>query len=148
METTSFKTIHYITNHWWLILFSGVLLMGMGILVILLPVQSYIALSLIFSFIMLTAGVFEIIFSIINYTALNGWGWTFTGGIIDLIIGIYLFSYPGITMAVLPLIVGFWLFFRGIIAIGNAIDMRRYGFSDWGWLLFTGLIIILLASLI
>ncbi|MFI5139031.1 MAG: HdeD family acid-resistance protein [Sphingobacteriales bacterium] len=148
METTSFKAVHNIVDHWWLILLSGLLLIGMGVWVILLPVPSYIALSFTFSFIVLAAGLFEIVFSIVNYRVLNSWGWTLTGGIIDLIIGLFLLLNPGVTMVVLPLIFGFWILFRGIIAVGNAINIRRYGFSDWGWLLITGLIIIILASLI
>ena len=148
METASFKTVHNIVDHWWLILLSGVLLIVMGTWVILLPVESYIALSFTFSFIVLAAGLFEIVFSMVNYKVLNSWGWTLTGGIIDLIIGLFLLLNPGITMVVLPIILGFWILFRGVIAVGNAINIRRYGFSDWGWLLITGLIIIALASLI
>lgn len=149
MDVVPYKTTgRNIISHWWLILLSGVLLIGLGVLVIISPVQSYISLSFSFSFIILAAGVFEIIFSISNYNVLKSWGWILTGGIIDFFIGIYLLSYPGITMVILPLVVGFWMLFRGIIAIGNALEIRSYGFTDWVWLLFSGIMIILLAEMI
>jgi uncharacterized membrane protein HdeD (DUF308 family) len=148
METMPYKRSRNMINHWWLILLSGVLLIGLGIWVIVLPAQSYLTLSLTFSFIILAAGVFEIIFSISNLGSLKWWGWTFTGGVADLIIGVYLLSYPGITMVILPFVVGLWMLFRGIIAIGHAIEIRAYGFHDWIWLLFAGIMIILLAEMI
>ena len=47
-------------------------------------------LSVIFSISMLISGIIEIIFSISNRRGISSWGWYLAGGIIDLILGIYL----------------------------------------------------------
>ena len=148
MEPLSGKPIQNIIRHWWLVLFAGVLLIGLGVWVVSSPFQSYLSLSLLFAACVVAAGLFELTFSIVNHKIMNGWGWMLAGGMIDVFVGGYLFYYPLITMIILPLIVGFWLLFRGIMAIGNALDVRSYGFGDWRWLLFTGVTIILLALLI
>jgi uncharacterized membrane protein HdeD (DUF308 family) len=73
---------------------------------------------------------------------MDGWGWTLASGILDLVIGLYLCSFPVVTMAVLPFVLGFWLLFRGFAAIGLAFEIKAYGSSDWGWLLFLAILII------
>lgn len=127
---------------------AGILLIGLGVWVISSPLESYISLSLAFAIIIFGTGIFEIIFSIRNHKSIERWGWILAGGIFDVLIGAYLLYYPAITMGVLPLIVGFWIAFRGVMAIGNAFEIRSYGFTDWGWLLFTGIIITLIGLII
>ncbi len=135
-------------NHWWLILLAGFLLIGIGIWIIISPFQSYLALSWVFAIGMIGTGIFEILFSLVNYQSIKRWGWTFIAGIIDLMIGGYLLNNPLISMVLLHLIVGLWMLFRGITAIGDALHIRSYGFNDWKRLLFTAITIILLALLI
>ena len=88
------------------------------------------------------------IFSIMNHQSVRRWGWALTAGIIDLFVGGYLLNNPLITMVFLPLIVGLWMLFKGIMAIGDSLHIRSHGFADWKRLLFTAITIILLALLI
>jgi uncharacterized membrane protein HdeD (DUF308 family) len=132
------KTIRESVNYWWLFLMTGILLIVVGIWVFSSPLASYLSLSLFFAFGILFTGIFEIIFALSNRKTMDNWGWTLASGILDLVIGFYLFSYPSLSMAVLPLILGFWLLFRGFSAIGAAIDMRSFGDKNWGWLLILG----------
>ncbi|SDP96920.1 Uncharacterized membrane protein HdeD, DUF308 family [Mucilaginibacter sp. OK268] len=148
METLPFNIVRNMINRWWLILFAGLLLIGMGVWVIASPFESYLSLSWAFAFCMMVTGAFEVTFSLINYKSVDGWGWAFAGGLVDLFIGGYLWRYPLITMIILPLIVGVWILFRGIMAVANALDMRSYGFRDWKWLLFTAVSIIVFAMLV
>jgi len=148
METIRLKAVKNVTRHWWLMLFAGVLLIGLGVWVIIAPVDSYLSLSMTFAVGMVLAGLFEVMFSITNYKHIQGWGWTLAGGMIDLFLGAYLLYYPLLTMIVLPLIIGFWMLFRGFMAIGSSIELRAYGMMDWGWLMFTGIMIIVVALII
>ena len=79
---------------------------------------------------------------------MKGWGWTLISGILDLVIGIYLFSYPLITMATLPLFLGFWLMFRSFYLMGIAFDLKSYGIKSWGGLLFGSVILLITALLV
>lgn len=96
-----------------------------------------------FSVCMFVCGMSEIAFSVSNKDTLSGWGWYLAGGIFDLLMGIVLMSYPTMSMAVLPVLVAFWLMFRGFSLIGFSLDLKQYGSKGWGWLLATGILIIL-----
>lgn len=142
---TFFDRINFAVKNWWLSLIIGILFVGLGILLMFTPLQSYIALSIVFSVTMFISGVFEISFAVSNRKNLSSWGWYLASGIIDLLIGLYLMYYPAMSMAVLPFLVAFWLMFRGFAGIGYAIDLQRYGTRDWGWYLVFGILAILCA---
>ena len=114
------KSIRDSINYWWLFLLTGILLIVVGLWVFASPLASYLSLSFIFAFGILFTGVFEVIFAISNRKTMDNWGWTLSSGILDLVIGFYLMAYPAITIAILPLILGFWLLFRGFSAIENS----------------------------
>ena len=120
----------------------------MGIWVIATPVSSFISLSIFFGVLMFISGLTEVIFALANRDQIDNWGWYFAGALIDFLIGIVLVAYPGITMTILPLLLGFWLLFKGFSAIGISLDMRRYKAGMWGWLFFGGLLAVLFAFLI
>jgi len=142
------NSIDTTTSFWWLILAAGLLLFGLGIWVILRPFESYLSISVVLSICILTTGIFEITFSLLNFRAIDNWGWIMLSGLIDFSIGGYLFLYPLLTMIILPVIIGLWLLFRGIAAISSAIELRSNKFKLWGWLLAGGIVLILLAILI
>ncbi len=83
------------------------------------------------------------LFAVGNKKIINSWGWYLAGGIIDLLIGIYLVFYPLVSMELIPFIVAFWLMFRGFTLCGYSTDLKRYGTKDWGWYLVFGILAIL-----
>lgn len=148
MEQTISKTIKKSISYWWIFFLTGLLLTGIGIWIFASPVEAYVSLSILFAVGIFITGVLETLFAIIARKAIDGWGWTLAGGILDIVIGIYLMTYPLVTMQVLPLILGFWLLFRGFSAIGFALDMKSYKTSGWGWLLALGVVIIIFGCMI
>jgi len=140
MTTKTINTLKDATKHWYLSLILGVLFIISGIQVLRTPVESYLALSILFSVTFFVNGIFEITYSISNRKELDNWGWMLTGGVVDLLFGIWLLSSPMVTLAVLPFVVGFMLMFRSFTAIGFAIDLRAFGVKEWGWLLAFGIL--------
>ncbi len=137
--------INYVVKHWWLSLVVGVLFILLALSLMFTPIASYVALSILFSVSIFVAGIFEIIFSVANKKVIVNWGWNLAIGIIDLIIGLYLLFNPGLSMAILPYVVAFWLMFRGFSAIAYALDLKKYASPNWGWFVAFGIIAILLA---
>lgn len=97
---------------------------------------------------MLISGIIEIIFSISNRRSISSWGWYLAGGIIDLILGVYLVAYPLLSMEVIPFIVAFWMMFRGFSATGYSMDLKRYGTREWGWYMGFGILAIICSLII
>ena len=147
METV-FNEIKHSVKNWWTSLLLGILYIIVAIWLMFSPVSSYVALSIIFSVSMLVSGIIEIAFSISNRKGIPSWGWYLVGGIIDLILGIYLIAYPLVSMEVIPFIIAFWMMFRGFSATGYSIDLKRYGTRDWGWYMAFGILAIICSLLI
>jgi uncharacterized membrane protein HdeD (DUF308 family) len=140
METEIIKTTKNATKHWYLSLILGILFIGVGIWVFMTPVSSYLTLSILFSVTIFVSGIFEIVYSISNRKEMDNWGWVLTGGIIDLLFGLWLMASPLLSIAILPFVVGFMLMFRSMMAIGFAFDLKDFPDSGWGWLLALGIL--------
>lgn len=148
MESTFNSSMESSIKNWWISLLLGVLYLFAGFWVIRTPMESYITLSIVFSLFILVSGIFEVAFALSSRNEIRGWGWYLAGGILDLIIGSLLISQPMMSMIVLPLYVGFWLLFRGIMATGFAFSLKSYGVSNWGWLLLFGILTLLFSVLL
>ena len=133
----------YAVKNWWMSLLLGLLYIAVALCLLFAPVSSYVALSIIFSISILVSGILEIFFAVGNKKIINSWGWYLAGGIIDLLIGIYLVFYPLVSMELIPFIVAFWLMFRGFSATGYSMDLKRYGTRNWGWYMVFGILAIL-----
>jgi uncharacterized membrane protein HdeD (DUF308 family) len=137
---TFLKSVKNSVKHWYVLLIIGIIFLGVGIVVFLTPIESYLTLSIIFSVSFLLAGLLEIIFSISNRKELEGWGWHLALGILTLLVGIMLVDNPAITMVTLPFFVGFVVLFRSIMAISTSMELRNYYVLDWGYLFGLGIL--------
>lgn len=147
METV-LKEIQHSVKNWWTSLLLGIVYIIVALWLMFSPVSTYVALSIIFSVSMLISGILEIIFALSNRKCIPSWGWYIAGGLIDLILGIYLISYPMLSMEVIPFIIAFWLMFRGFSSAGYSLDLKRYGTRDWGWYMALGILAVLCSLLI
>jgi len=136
------ENIRYDVKNWWWFLIVGLLFIATGIVIYARPADGYVGLSILFSIVMISSGISQILFSTTNSSALKGWGWIFVSGLIDLAIGTYLFIYPVVSMATLPYFVGFWLVFRSFSIMGFSFDLKNLNVGGWGWLLFGGLVVL------
>ncbi|MDL2262924.1 DUF308 domain-containing protein [Bacteroidales bacterium OttesenSCG-928-I21] len=123
-------------KYWWVSLIIGLLAIALGIWCILTPDSTLVALTMIFIISFFVGGILEIIFAVSNRKIISGWGWTLTGGIIDLLFGIFLLIFPlPIISVILVYFIGFWIMFRSVWGIGTSVDLERAGVRGWGWML-------------
>lgn len=146
--STILDTITDDVKNWWWFIIKGLLFIIAGIAIFYRPAEGYVGLSVLFSLVMMGSGLSQIFFGIGNSDILPGWGWTLAGGILDLVIGIYLFAYPAVTMVSLPYILGFWLMFTAFYLMGSAVDLKSLEIKNWGWLFFGGLLTMVCAFLV
>lgn len=144
---TTFKFIRNTVKNWYIPLIVGIIFVLTALYTFFQPMESYLALSIIFAFSFLISGSFETIFAISNSKELENWGWTLLFGLVNLTIGFILLSNPAISMVTLPLYVGFVILFRSISAISYSLDLKNYGVADWGTLLLIGIFGILFSLL-
>lgn len=135
MENELIKTVRRAVKNWWVSLLIGIISIAFGIWCFVTPLETFLALTMLFVAGFLIAGIFEIAFAITNRENLQGWGWNLTIGIIDVVFAIILMANMSIAPAVLSYFIIFWLMFQSFWGIGAAIDLSKYRNSSWGWLL-------------
>ncbi len=145
MSNTFLAGMHNAIKYWWIYLLTGILFIALGIWVFRTPVESYVALSILFTLTFLINGISEVIYAVSNRRTQKGWGWILGSGLVDLLIAFMLLSNPGISLQVLPFYVGFALLFRSVSAAGMAIELKTMSVPNWGFLLLLGVLGIMLS---
>jgi len=118
-------------------LLKGIVLIVISFFVFKHPIASLVGLASIIGVAVIITGIFLIVASIMVREIDDNWGWRLAGGIIDLIFGFVLLSNPGITAAVLPFIVGFWIIVSGVTTFSGSFAAKKEGDSNW-WLSMLG----------
>lgn len=144
MATNFLKTIKSTIKYWWIHLLIGILFIVTGIYTFTSPLESFMALTIIFSITFLFSGILEIFYAISNREEIDGWGWTLVLGFLTTVVGFMLVRNPALSMATLPLYVGFVIMFRSFNAIGLGMDLKNYG-GNTSSLIFLGVIGVILS---
>ena len=141
------KSAGKVVRRWWLGLILGVLLVVAGIVVFCNPVESYMALSVMFGVLMLLSGLSELVVSLGSRNYFMMRGYSIVGGILDLMLGIFLCVYPQVTLVVLPVVIGIWLLYHSFMIIGFGGDLSAFRLPGSGWTIFGGVMMLVLGLL-
>ena len=85
---------------------AGILCIIAGICVFAFPLESYVTLSILFGVLMLLTGAAQLIIASTSGNYLVMRGYFIVGGVLDVILGIFLCVYPGVSLVVLPIMMG------------------------------------------
>ena len=123
----------------------SVLLIIAGLIALLLPFISGVAITLFFGWLMIISGVTHFIFAFKTHTT-GGRIWELLIGLVYCFTGVYLILHPLDALLALTLILACYLFFEGIVEFIHYFQLRpRHGA---GWLLVDGIITLILAVMI
>jgi uncharacterized membrane protein HdeD (DUF308 family) len=123
----------------------GILLVIAGILAVLMPGIAALATALVFGWLLVLSGIFEIVYAF-QTRAQGAFGWKLASGILTLILGLAIVVVPLAGAAAMALMVGAFLFAAGISR--TALSFHIKPIKGWGWVLFNGLLSIALGILI
>lgn len=129
------KKIKKVLNYWYIPFILGVLYIIFGLWVFLTPLQSFLAMAVLFSVTFVITGVLETLYAISNRRHLENWGWSLVGGLLSLFVGFLLISKPGLSALMISFYIGFWILVRSIMTISTAIELKEVGEKKWGWTL-------------
>ncbi len=125
---------------------EGILLIIIGFLAIYLPTLTTISIITLIGILSIIAGAVQLVRALQN-TKTNYFWTALISAVLAIIIGILLLSYPLHGAMVLALLLGIWFLFHGILEIHFALQVRDHS-HNWGILLFSGIISIVLAIII
>ena len=127
---------------------AGLLCIALGVAVFLFPLESYFTLAVLFGVLMLVVGVVQLIIASSSSNYLTQRGYMIVGGVLDIILGVFLCLYPGLTLMMLPLMMGIWLMYHSFMMISFGGDMETFRLSGSGLVILGGVFLLLLSILI
>ena len=128
-----------------LVMAVGVLLALLGIVAILSPFVSGVALTLVFGALLVAGAVFQ---TASAFAARKWSGFLFAVLLAALyaVAGVVLLVNPTLGLVTLTLLLGVYFLAEGVIELLMGLRIRAN--SNWGWMLFSGVVSLLLSSLI
>jgi uncharacterized membrane protein HdeD (DUF308 family) len=136
--------LHAVRDQWWCFLAMGIALVVMGAICISVPWMATLTSVIVFGFLLLAAGVTQIVSSF--------WSGKWSGmllhlliGVLYMVVGFMLLDAPIENALLLTKLIAIFLIVTGIFDIVAALAHRFHG---WGWVLVNGCITVLLGLLI
>jgi uncharacterized membrane protein HdeD (DUF308 family) len=128
-----------LSRNWWLIALRGVLGVVLGLIALLLPMTTILALVLLFAAYMIVDGAFAIYASIRAAQQGESWGLLVVQGIASLAAGAIAVVWPGITVLAFVLLIAAWAIVSGCLMLAAAF---RTDSGRW-WLVLGGAVALL-----
>jgi uncharacterized membrane protein HdeD (DUF308 family) len=134
-------------TYWWFPMLFGIIFILIGFWILKAPVESLKTLTKVIGVIIAVSGIAQVLFTATNRRGIPGWGFQFSGGIIDMVIGVVLIVNPAILLKIITLFVGVWLIFNSVTIIMKAAEARKANHTYWKWELILGVALLLTAIL-
>jgi uncharacterized membrane protein HdeD (DUF308 family) len=134
-------------QNWLFTSLNGFLAIIFGLVALLFPTITLIALAIYFAFSILAGGLVLTIGSIRIRNENSGWSLILLEGILGMLLGFIILLRPEISAAVFVAIIGFWAILLGLIFL-IAWFRRKILKSEKGFLLITGILSLIFGILI
>jgi uncharacterized membrane protein HdeD (DUF308 family) len=135
-----------IQAHWKLFLAQGIVLMVLGLLAIGVPAIATLAVEIFVGWLFFVGGIFRAI-SVWHSRQAPGFVWSLLASVLSIVLGLILIFRPLAGVLTLTMVLVAFFVIEGIASIVAAIEHRQH-LRSWGWVLFSGIIDLLLAYLI
>lgn len=109
----------------WALLIGGLLSIGIGLFFLLQPLLSLAAMSLLIAAWMVAVGIATIVSALHYRREIKGEWLLVIAGLFPVIFGIYLLINPIVAAALLPLMIGGYALFWGVLLLGSAFRLWR-----------------------
>jgi uncharacterized membrane protein HdeD (DUF308 family) len=113
---------------WWLILMAGALNLIVGILLLVNPAKTAIALAWVLGFYWFVQGIFVLVAMFLDHSA---WGWKLFMGVLGILAGIVVMRHPIASALVVPSILVLLLGIQGLVMGGISLVLAFRG-GGWG----------------
>jgi uncharacterized membrane protein HdeD (DUF308 family) len=136
-------TIH---AHWKLFLAQGIVMMVLGFLAVAVPFLATLAVEIFVGWLFFVAGLFRAVW-VWRSRQTPGFAWSLLTAVLAIVLGLVLILRPLAGVLTLTMILVAFFVIEGIASIIGAIEHRQH-LRSWGWVLFSGIVDLLLAYLI
>jgi uncharacterized membrane protein HdeD (DUF308 family) len=136
-----------VREHWKAFLIEGILLVVLGLAAMILPPLASLAVTIFLGWMFLISGIAGLALTIWA-REMPGFWWSLISAVLAIFAGIVLLARPLEGVLTLTIVVGAYFLAEGVATIMYALEHRRELSERWSWMLFSGLLDILIAALI
>jgi len=136
-----------VREHWKAFLIEGILLVVLGLAAIIVPPLASLAVTIFLGWMFLISGIAGLA---LTFWArqMPGFWWSLISAVLAIGAGIILLAKPVQGTLTLTIVVGAYFLAEGVATIMYALEHRRELSERWSWMLFAGLLDILIAAMI
>jgi len=127
-----------LAQYWWAIALRGVAAILFGIVALLLPGATIVALTLLFAIYMVSDGILAIVAALRASRRHQRWGWLVLEAIADFIAGGIAFVWPIVTVLAFIYLMGIWAIVSGVLLAAAAFKLHP---AHGRWLMVLGSIV-------
>src|ERR1700731_961644 len=113
-----------LAQNWWAIALRGAFAILFGLVGLLLPEVTLLALVLLFAAYMLLDGILAIIAGVRAARRHDRWGWLIVEGVVDLVAGVIAVIWPLITIVAFVFLLGAWAIVTGVLLFGASFRLH------------------------
>jgi uncharacterized membrane protein HdeD (DUF308 family) len=146
LESIQRQLASTIQAHWKLFLAQGIVMMVLGFLAVAEPNVATVAVGIFVGWLFFVGGVFRAL-SVWRSRQLPGFAWSMLTAVLAIVLGLILILRPLAGVLTLTMVLVAFFIIEGIASILAAIEHRQH-LRSWGWVVFSGIIDLLLAYLI
>jgi uncharacterized membrane protein HdeD (DUF308 family) len=136
-----------VREHWKAFLFEGILLVVLGLAAMILPPLASLAVTIFLGWMFLISGVAGLA---LTFWArqMPGFWWSLISAALAVLAGLVLLAKPVQGVLTLTIVISAYFLAEGVTTIMYALEHRRELSERWSWLLFAGIVDILIAAMI
>jgi uncharacterized membrane protein HdeD (DUF308 family) len=136
-----------VREHWKAFLFEGILLAVLGLAAMIVPPLAGLAVTIFLGWMFLISGIAGLV---VTFWArqMPGFWWSLISAALAVSAGIILLARPAQGILTLTIVVGAYFLAEGVASIMYALEHRRELSERWSWMVFAGVLDILISAMI
>ena len=136
-----------VRTHWKLFLVEGIILVILGLIAIVVPPLATIAATIFIGWLFLISGIAGLITTFGARQAPGFW-WSLLSAVLGIAAGLILLVWPIRGIGALTVLLIVFFIIEGVLSIMYALEHKRELTGQWGWMLTSGIIDLVLAAII
>jgi uncharacterized membrane protein HdeD (DUF308 family) len=146
-ENVQLAVVKALHKHWKLYLAEGIVLIVLGLVSIAVPALGTLAVTLVFGWLFLLSGIVGLITTFWMRAAPGFW-WSLASAALAVLAGGYLLAQPIAGALSLTVVLIAFFIIEGVASVMFALDHRRDLSGQWGWMLMSGVVDLVLAVML
>src|ERR1700693_5369261 len=136
-----------VREHWKAFLIEGIVLTVLGLAAIVAPLIASLAFTIFFGWMFLISGIVGLAMTFWA-RQMPGFWWSLISAVLAIGAGIILLTRPVQGVLTLTIVIGAFFLAEGVASIMYALEHRRELSERWTWMLFSGVLDILISAMI